>query len=572
PTDDGRLKPDVSGPGCQSNDDYGVTSTSSSGGYNSKCGTSMASPTVCGLSSLLLQDYRAQFPTEPDPRNSTVKALLAQNAADIENTGPDYKTGYGSVRIADTIDFMRTENFIEGEIADTGDSVSMLVYVQPGDPEFKATLAWDDMPGTLVYGTGAPVLVNDLDLRVYAPGGARHYPWTLDPDNPWDPAVQTGEDHANNIEQVYVANPDAGVWLVEIYGYNVPDTTIGPQPFSLAAGPLLIKCSSAGVVKLDSAVYACESAAEIKVVDCDLNTDDQVVETATATIASDSEPTPESVLLTETGTATADFRGTIPLSATDAAGVLLVAHGNTVTATYIDADDGQGGTNVTVTDTAGVDCVPPVISNVQATDIEARRATITFDTDEDAIGTARYGLACGALTETVAGAGFVTQHSVALTGLQENTTYFYAVDAEDRAGNGITDDNGGACYTFTTPDIPDYFTEQFSGDNDLDYLSLRFVPDGSYDYYAGCADSIANLPVDPSGGTTISSWTGTTDDGYALISLTGGDTVSLYGVSYSSFYVGTNGYITFGSGYSGYTETLANHFLLPRISALFDDL
>src|SRR5205085_664739 len=41
---------------------------------------------------------------------------------------------------------------------------------------------------------------------------------------------------------------------------------------------------------------------------------------------------------------------------------------------------------------------------------------------------------------------------------------------------------------------------------------------------------------------------------------------------YSSFYVGSNGYITFSAGDTAFTESLANHFNQPRVSALFDDL
>ncbi len=76
PTDDGRMKPDISAPGCQSDGDNGVTSTSSGGGYSTMCGTSMASPTVCGLSALLLEDYRNQFPGLDDPRNSLLRIFF----------------------------------------------------------------------------------------------------------------------------------------------------------------------------------------------------------------------------------------------------------------------------------------------------------------------------------------------------------------------------------------------------------------------------------------------------------------------------------------------------------------
>ncbi len=240
PTDDGRIKPDISGPGCQSNGDFGLTSPSSSGttAYSVKCGTSMATPTVTGLVALLLEDYRAQF-GGPDPLNSTVKALLAHNAVDRGNTGPDYQFGYGSVRIQDTIDHMRLGFFDEATIPTQGATYEYTVAVGGSDPELKVMLAWDDVPGTPnVFGS----LVNDLDLRVFDPGGTRRYPWTLDPSNPGSAAVQTQEDHVNNIEQVLISSPTAGTWRVEVHGFDVPS---GPQVFSitsshgLTAGPFV---------------------------------------------------------------------------------------------------------------------------------------------------------------------------------------------------------------------------------------------------------------------------------------------------------------------------------------------
>ena len=49
-------------------------------------------------------------------------------------------------------------------------------------------------------------------------------------------------------------------------------------------------------------------------------------------------------------------------------------------------------------------------------------------------------------------------------------------------------------------------------------------------------------------------------------------TVVLYGQSYSSFYVGSNGYLTFTRSDMDYTENLTDHFNTARISVLFDDL
>jgi hypothetical protein len=234
PTDDGRMKPDISGPGCQSDQDGGVTSCSaaSNTAYTTYCGTSMASPTVCGMTALMLQDYRVQF-GGPDPRNSTLKILLAHTAVDLFNVGPDHQSGYGSVRVKDAIDYMRTGQFIEETDMSQGATKTYTVNVPPGTPKLKITLAWDDVPGTPNVN---PALVNDLDLLVFDPSSTRAYPWTLNPTNPSASAVRTAENHRDNIEQVVVDNPAAGNWTVEVFGFNVPQ---GPQPFSVCGTPNL---------------------------------------------------------------------------------------------------------------------------------------------------------------------------------------------------------------------------------------------------------------------------------------------------------------------------------------------
>ena len=229
PVDDGRLKPDISAPGCEVGDDGGVTSCSASSdtSYTTMCGTSMAAPTVTGLTALFLQDFRAQFPGVPDPRNSTLKAVYAQTAVDLGANGPDYKFGYGSVRIQDAIDLMRDSAFIERDVSDH-EIYTFEMDVEAGTPELKITLAWDDYPATPNVATA---LVNDLDLQVYSPSSTQYYPWTLNPSSPSVQASRTQADHVNNIEQVLVDNPEAGRWTVEVFGYSVPE---GPQPFSLA--------------------------------------------------------------------------------------------------------------------------------------------------------------------------------------------------------------------------------------------------------------------------------------------------------------------------------------------------
>ncbi|OQX07261.1 MAG: hypothetical protein BWK80_49705 [Desulfobacteraceae bacterium IS3] len=121
--------------------------------------------------------------------------------------------------------------------------------------------------------------------------------------------------------------------------------------------------------------------------------------------------------------------------------------------------------------------------------------------------------------------------------------------------------------------VPDFFTEQFyegyyEGYNDLAYSRLTFTPDNSPVFYNGCREEADTFPTDPAGCLPLS----LSDDAYKQVKLSGDAQVSLYGKSYSSFYVGSNGYITFDSGDREYYYSLDGHFSQPRISGWFGDL
>ena len=322
-------------------------------------------------------------------------------------------------------------------------------------------------------------------------------------------------------------------------------------------------CSDEGSLELNAAKYACHSTATIKVLDCGLNLDPDNNDTCTVTVSSTSEPAGELATLTETSHNSAYFQGSINFRTTDAPGVVLVAPGDTITVTYVDADNGQGQ-QVVVTQTAVADCTPPTINNVHVADVQPRSAIIQFTCDEIARGTVHYGFNCNNLDGTATG-GFGTAPTVQLTGLTDNRTYFYKVDATDEAGNTGYDPN---CYSFTTPDVPDFFTQLFTGDNDLDNRKMSFTPNSSSDYYFPCVEPITQLPTNPVGGTNLT----LSNDNYVNVTLTGGATVLLYGTSYNHFYVGANGYITFTTGDTTYNESLAAHFNQPRVSGLFEDL
>ena len=115
----------------------------------------------------------------------------------------------------------------------------------------------------------------------------------------------------------------------------------------------------------------------------------------------------------------------------------------------------------------------------------------------------------------------------------------------------------------------DYFTEIFDAtDNDLDNQQFTFTPDGSASRYSVCKTEAASFPTSPTGGTNIN----LSDESYATVTLSSGESVRLYTNSYTRLYVHANGYITFGSSDTEYSETLVSHFSKPRVSALFDDL
>ena len=156
-----------------------------------------------------------------------------------------------------------------------------------------------------------------------------------------------------------------------------------------------------------------------------------------------------------------------------------------------------------------------------------------------------------------------TSHAMPIR-LDSLATYFWHV----RTLNGCDASSYTSAFHFTTIEQAEYFTEQFSGGFDLENLSITFIPEATGNHYRLCGEAITVLPTDPTGGTALDM----REDNYEAITLDLSRTVSLYNYSYATIYVGSNGYLTFSSGDSTYTESLAAHFNQPRISGLFHDL
>ena len=123
----------------------------------------------------------------------------------------------------------------------------------------------------------------------------------------------------------------------------------------------------------------------------------------------------------------------------------------------------------------------------------------------------------------------------------------------------------------TPPPVSAFPVEQFTSGTDafdLSFMSVTFDPTADDTSYDMSLQQITKLPTEPSGGTNLELG----DDDFAFVKLASMAMVSIYGNSFSGFYVGSNGYITFTEGDQTYSESLANQFDTLRVSGLFDDL
>ncbi|MDD4238077.1 MAG: S8 family serine peptidase [Desulfotomaculaceae bacterium] len=215
PTSDGRRKPDVVAPGTwilstrsslpQADNFWGVEDQHYA--YNS--GTSMAAPIVTGMLALV-REYFIQT-RSCQPCAALLKAALLDGAFVL----PGYMEndeGWGRLKAPDpAINPARECLFVNQETKlATGESKTYEYLLSAAGGPLKITLVWTDYPAQV----NAAALVNDLDLTVQSPSGQTFCPG----------------DHINNVEQVVIPDPPAGVYKVTVSGYHVP---MGYQHYAL---------------------------------------------------------------------------------------------------------------------------------------------------------------------------------------------------------------------------------------------------------------------------------------------------------------------------------------------------
>ena len=230
PTDDGRIKPDVVADGVNNI----IALSSSDFAYGQGSGTSFAAPSVAGSINLLTQFYKQLHTNSAELLSSTVKGLVIHTADSCTtNTGPSYRFGWGlmNTKAAATLLNQDATNGLKNQIKEVllpnGQFIQFPV-VSAGNTNspLKVTICWTDPAGTPNSATNlnnpTPKLVNDLDLRVFAPNGTTNLPWVLNPDltnrtSTARSAIATkGDDSRNNVEQIYIPSPTNGTYTIKV--------------------------------------------------------------------------------------------------------------------------------------------------------------------------------------------------------------------------------------------------------------------------------------------------------------------------------------------------------------------
>lgn len=216
PTDDFRIKPDITGRG------EGVYSSSmkSNSAYNTKQGTSMSSPNVSG-SLVLLQEYYNNLNSN-FMLAATLKGLVCHTAKDDNiKPGPDPFLGWGMLdaeKAAQIIAAANTGTAVISELSIANGETYTLNFTVATGSELKATICWTDPSGDVSTSPNnvlTPRLVNDLDLTLEDPNSTVFTPWKLNSSNVAGNAIK-GNNSVDNIERVDIVSPVAGSYTLTV--------------------------------------------------------------------------------------------------------------------------------------------------------------------------------------------------------------------------------------------------------------------------------------------------------------------------------------------------------------------
>ena len=252
PTDDNRIKPDLTIPGASviSADNDGNIGTNNCATVPMS-GTSMASPAAAGFGALVRQYYTDGFYPSGSaapgdaftPTSALVRATLLSSAQNMTGVAPPIPSncqGWGRILLdnalffpGDTRKLWVRDDTVGFALGSSGEPRTFVVTVNTASAPFKATLVWTDFPSTPA---ATPHINDDLDLEVVGPGGTFR-------GNVFSGGQSTTggtADRRNGVEQVLLLSPTPGLYTVTVRSFNVPN---GPQPFALVVTGDITACT-----------------------------------------------------------------------------------------------------------------------------------------------------------------------------------------------------------------------------------------------------------------------------------------------------------------------------------------
>ncbi|MFM9995900.1 MAG: S8 family serine peptidase [Phycisphaerales bacterium] len=231
PASDARVKPDL----CHSY--LQIYTTTAGVAYTQFSGTSGATPITAGHFGLLHQMWHAGvFPGHggapgttvfgDTPKSSTSKALMVNQAhqynwlaggSNVNLTRA--RQGWGVAHLANLYN-IRSKTFIvnETDVLTALQTKAYTVVVAAGEPALKVTMVYKDPQGNPAV--QAQHRINNVDLKVTSPAGAVYWGNNGMTGSLWT-VVGGAANVKDTVENVFVQNPAAGSWTVEVIAAEV---------------------------------------------------------------------------------------------------------------------------------------------------------------------------------------------------------------------------------------------------------------------------------------------------------------------------------------------------------------
>lgn len=234
PAADQRIKPDL----AHFYDSTLCTDVVGGGGYSgtnynsSFGGTSGATPITAGHAGLFYEMWQdgifgntpvGATPFECRPHFTLAKAALINTATQWTFSGTGHNLtrthqGWGRVDLKTLYD-LRAKTFFVNQ-TDIVSNLGVVTYnldVSAGEPALKVTLVYRDAMGAV---SPSQHRKNDLTLKLTSPGGTLYWGNNGLSAGMWSTAGGSAN-VKDTVENVFVQNPAAGTWVVEVRGDNV---------------------------------------------------------------------------------------------------------------------------------------------------------------------------------------------------------------------------------------------------------------------------------------------------------------------------------------------------------------